>query len=383
MSRDAGRQQHRVNVPAETPSQYWKRAMFIPFLDYLIQELARRLVSNEDRFSAQYLISTKPYINDLNVNNVAQIREEVERWIVRWDIAADPKASTRKLCQCQKSVYRKYSSTVQNDEVEIDESLFGRKVKYNIGKPSGTIIWIFGLIERASHKLVNYPVNNRSVNTLVPLIQKHVKLGYRIYSDSWAPYQTLNQIENFTFLSEHKVVVDGLYNEKDEIILSVNKLKFPLRKVVSDEEQADTAQNLCSKALSFTETFGLKPIKVDCKSESGLNVSFKLGENNEPKYSYEKIEAEDKEALKQILFLLDKFCISDAAFHELSMLVDDMPRKYMIVQCRDDINKIYHIERLPGNKPGAMINLNSEIERMLKYQISKIQLLINFKLIFW
>ncbi|CAG2216974.1 unnamed protein product [Mytilus edulis] len=104
---------------------------------------------------------------------------------------------------------------------------------------------------------------------------------------------------------------------------------------------------LTDVSLSFTETFGQKPIKVDCKSESGLKVSFKLGENNEPKYSSEKIEAEDKEALKQILFLLDKFCISDAAFHELSMLVDDMPRKYMIVQCRDDINKIYHIERLP------------------------------------
>ncbi|VDI42164.1 Hypothetical predicted protein [Mytilus galloprovincialis] len=104
-------------------------------------------------------------------------------------------------------------------------------------------------------------------------------------------------------------------------------------------------ETYAQKALSFTETFGQKPIKVDCKSESGLKVSFKLGENNEPKYSSEKIEAEDKEALKQILFLLDKFCISDAAFHELSMLVDDMPRKYMIVQCRDDINKIYHIER--------------------------------------
>ncbi|CAG2203332.1 unnamed protein product [Mytilus edulis] len=82
--------------------------MFLPFLDHLIQELTRRLVSNEDRFSAQYLIPTKlnginqevintlfvTFRNDLNVNNVAQFREEVERWIVRLDIAADPKPST-------------------------------------------------------------------------------------------------------------------------------------------------------------------------------------------------------------------------------------------------------------------------------------------------
>ncbi|CAG2239243.1 unnamed protein product [Mytilus edulis] len=108
MPRAAGRQRHRVNVPAETPSQYWKRAMFLPFLDHLIQELTRRLVSNEDRFSAQYLIPTKldginqevintlfeTFRDDLDINNVAQFREEVERWIVRWDIAADPKPST-------------------------------------------------------------------------------------------------------------------------------------------------------------------------------------------------------------------------------------------------------------------------------------------------
>ncbi|CAC5356095.1 unnamed protein product [Mytilus coruscus] len=35
MPRGAGRQRHRVSVPAEMPSQYWKRAMFLPFLDHL------------------------------------------------------------------------------------------------------------------------------------------------------------------------------------------------------------------------------------------------------------------------------------------------------------------------------------------------------------
>ena len=37
--RTVGRQQHRV-VNAETPSQYWKLAMYLPFLDHLINEFA-------------------------------------------------------------------------------------------------------------------------------------------------------------------------------------------------------------------------------------------------------------------------------------------------------------------------------------------------------
>ena len=132
------------------------------------------------------------------------------------------------------------------------------------------------------------------------------------------------------------------------------------------------------QALSFAETFGLKPIKLDCKSESGKNVTLNFLDSNKEidqdgvsLSNYENLNFEDKDLLKQLVFLLDKFCVSDAAYHELSMIYDDMPRKYLLIQCREDINKIYHIERLPGNKPGAMINLNSELQRMIKFQLNK------------
>jgi hypothetical protein len=85
--------------------------------------------------------------------------------------------------------------------------------------------------------------------------------------------------------------------------------------------------------------------------------------------NYENLNLEDKDLLKQLVFLLDKFCVSDAA--QLSKIYDDMPRKYLLIQCREDINKIYHIERLQGNKPGAMVNLNSELQRMITFQLNK------------
>ena len=47
-------------------------------------------------------------------------------------------------------------------EVEIDESLFRRKVKYNKGQPRGHRIWIFGIVKRASNKIISYHVDNRS-----------------------------------------------------------------------------------------------------------------------------------------------------------------------------------------------------------------------------
>ncbi|CAG2189964.1 unnamed protein product [Mytilus edulis] len=48
------------------------------------------------------------------------------------------------------------------------------------------------------------------------------------------------------------------------------------------------------------------------------------------------------------------------------MIHDDLPRSYLLIQCKNELNKMVEIERLPGNVPGAMINLNSEIEKLLE-----------------
>ncbi|XP_046583681.1 52 kDa repressor of the inhibitor of the protein kinase-like [Haliotis rubra] len=55
----AGRQRHRVNVPAETPQVYYKRALYLPFVDHLLSEIEDRLVAPEGRFLAQGLIPSK------------------------------------------------------------------------------------------------------------------------------------------------------------------------------------------------------------------------------------------------------------------------------------------------------------------------------------
>ena len=57
--RTAGRQQHRNNVPANTPSAYWKRAMYLPFLDHLVTEINEKLVVPLPGFQAQLLIPGK------------------------------------------------------------------------------------------------------------------------------------------------------------------------------------------------------------------------------------------------------------------------------------------------------------------------------------
>ncbi|VDI66511.1 Hypothetical predicted protein [Mytilus galloprovincialis] len=69
-------------------------------------------------------------------------------------------------------VHTEYQNLVFEGDVEIEESLFGRKIKYNRGKPTGTRIWIFGMVETSSKRIITYTVDKRDSNTLIPLIKK-------------------------------------------------------------------------------------------------------------------------------------------------------------------------------------------------------------------
>jgi transposase-like protein len=65
-------------------------------------------------------------------------------------------------------------------------------------------IWIFGIVHRATNKLVLYPVDNRDSATLIPIILRHVAPGSRIFSDSWAAYLPLNDVGFQHFSVTHK-----------------------------------------------------------------------------------------------------------------------------------------------------------------------------------
>ena len=54
--RRTGRQINRAGHPVDNPSQFWQRSMYYPFMDYYITELTARLLENDGRYQAQYLI---------------------------------------------------------------------------------------------------------------------------------------------------------------------------------------------------------------------------------------------------------------------------------------------------------------------------------------
>ena len=113
-------------------------------------------------------------------------------------------------------------------------------------------------------------------------------------------------------------------------------------------------------ALWFAESFGLIPKAIKCESESGKNVQVNLEKE------YSNIEHEDKRKLRELIFILDKFCISDAAYHELASSHIELPRKNHIVQERAELDSMFQIERCPGNIPGVYVSVTNEIASFIR-----------------
>ncbi|CAC5407717.1 unnamed protein product [Mytilus coruscus] len=74
---------------------------------------------------------------------------------------------------------------------------------------------------------------------------------------------------------------------------------------------------------------------------------------------------DEKEKVKSILFLLDSFCISDEAYHELTVHNKDMVKSYLIKQCRENINNTFSILKTPGLHQGAQLHLSETLDRLL------------------
>ena len=133
-------------------------------------------------------------------------------------------------------------------------------------------------------------------------------------------------------------------------------------------------------ALWFASSFGLELETLKVKeNETGQVHTVNFQQENsirEPASSinesdrastFSTLLEEEKKRVEQILFLLDKFCVGDNFYHELSMTVDGLPRSYLVKQCRQDLNSMCHLEGLKGQFPGAKV---SSVKNLLADHIS-------------
>ena len=120
-------------------------------------------------------------------------------------------------------------------------------------------------------------------------------------------------------------------------------------------------------ALCFLESFGLTLESVKVKDKDGKATELDYGKDKGT--SFYDLSQEGQDNVRSLLYIMDKFCVGEAAYHEVSMIVDDAPRSYLIKQRKSDLNKIFHIPKTLGKQAGAQISFKQELRVQIKKKV--------------
>lgn len=125
-----------------------------------------------------------------------------------------------------------------NSLVHVDECVVGGKRKYNRGAFRGEERWLFGIIDLTNHKCFIQFIQDKSHNSIIPLIQNHIQLGTTIHSDGAAVYRCLTGLgyrHRYVVHEDHLVdpntgihtnYIEGLWSQLKQKIRQVKGSQF-------------------------------------------------------------------------------------------------------------------------------------------------------------
>ena len=96
------------------------------------------------------------------------------------------------------------------------------------------------------------------------------------------------------------------------------------------------------QALWFSETFGVNLSSVGLKDSDGVLHTIYYQEDA-PRKAYKDLSEEEREKVKQVLHVTDKFCIGEAAYMtEITMTEGggSLSWSYLVKQCKNDLKMI-------------------------------------------
>ena len=98
-------------------------------------------------------------------------------------------------------------------------------------------------------------------------------------------------------------------------------------------------------------------------------------EDNHGSPKYSKLDDEEKEKVKKIVYILDRFGVSNEAYHEFTQLegLESMMRSYILEECQADINKQIRgkISKTPGPCQGAEMSFSELLRKEISKEVSK------------
>lgn len=86
--------------------------------------------------------------------------------------------------------------------------------------------------------------------------------------------------------------------------------------------------------------------------------------------SYENLDEEEKEKVKMILYIMDRFSISLDGYHELTQTQPELPRTHIIESCAKTLDSKWKVTRTAGVAQGAELPLKLLLEEEIRKHVS-------------
>ena len=196
-------------------------------------------------------------------------------------------------------------------------------------------------------ELVNVHDLNTKIDTFQPDKVKHELKVAKMYEEIVRLKTELNRSEN-----EKETLKNNGARYDDCNSKSKSRLKSDLKNKMND-------------ALWFAETYGLFPRHVVCESFEGQKIEIAVGDTQTKGVRYSALPDTEKDKLRQIVYICDKFYVSDSAYHEFSSVSSDLPSVSQLKDCRNEFNDEFEIQRTPGSFPGAFLSFDTELRRAI------------------
>ena len=86
--------------------------------------------------------------------------------------------------------------------------------------------------------------------------------------------------------------------------------------------------------------------------------------------TYATLDEEEKDKIKSILFIMDRFSISLEGYHELTQSQPALPRTYLVESCAKELDRKWKVTRTPGAAQGAELPLRLLLEEEIRQHVS-------------
>ena len=169
-----------------------------------------------------------------------------------------------------------------------------------------------------------------------------------------------------------------MQGKNNELLSYIDKLKTSSQKEYAGKDISEvkkkfrtlnTFMSRAETALWFSKSFGLEleSLKVkEIKTGTSHTVMAQGQDPVEKGNGFDALTEEEKSRVEKVLFLLDKFCVGDYFYHDLTMVVDGLPKSYLVKQRRSELNDICHISPTPGEAEGAQVSFSELLKERIQ-----------------